>query len=128
LSEFGCISGTFHCSKRVAVTAEEKRELWKTTGADAVEMESSVIRTICREFRVPSATIRVISDTAQQDLPLDFNALMTSDDKINYARLAWAVLTSPGKIPQLIDFQRQTIVAAQSLANVLMQLARAGIC
>ena len=128
LTEAGCISGSFHCSRRVAVTAQEKSELWKSTKADAVEMESSVIRTICREFRIPSATVRVISDTAQEDLPLDFNALMTSNDRINYAKLAWAVLTSPGKIPKLIEFQRQTIVAARNLAQVLEDLVKTGIC
>lgn len=128
LTELGCVSGRFHCAKRVAVTAEEKHGLWRTTGADAVEMESSVIRTICREFRIPSATIRVISDTAHEDLPLDFNVLMTSDDRINYPKLTWAVLSSPAKIPKLIEFQRQTIVASRKLAGVLEQLAKAGIC
>lgn len=128
LTELGCISGHFHCAKRVAVTAQEKQELWKSTKADAVEMESSVIRTICREFKIPSATIRTISDTAHEDLPLDFNVLMTSDDRINYGKLTWAVLSSPNKIPKLIEFQRQTIVAARKLAGVLEQLAKAGIC
>jgi len=70
------------------------------TAADAVEMESSVIRTICREFKIPSATVRVISDDARQDLPLDFNALMTSEDRINYLKLIWAVLSHPGRIPK----------------------------
>jgi len=128
LSDMGCVSGKFYCSKRVAVTAQDKNELWLSTGADAVEMESSVIRTICREFRIPSATIRVILDDAHLDLPLDFNTLMTSDDKIDYVRLAWAVMTRPHKIPKLIDFQRQTVIAAQSLASTLHDLLKARFC
>ncbi len=128
LQEMGCISGKFHCAKRVAVTAREKFELWNSTGADAVEMESSVIRTICRELHIPSATVRVILDDAHLDLPLDFNALMTSDDKIDYAKLAWAVMTSPHKIPGLIDFQRQTVLASQKLATVLDDLLKARFC
>jgi hypothetical protein len=99
LEELGAMPARFHCHRRVAITAEEKSELWRETGADAVEMESSVIRTICREFKIPSATVRVISDDARQDLPLDFNALMTSDDRINYLKLMWAVFSHPAAFP-----------------------------
>jgi adenosylhomocysteine nucleosidase len=122
LEELGAIPVRFHCHRRVAITAAEKSALWQGTGADAVEMESSVIRTICRELHIPSATVRVISDDAQQDLPLDFNALMTSDDRINYLKLMWAVLSRPGRIPKLIEFQHQTLDAARKLGAVLEDL------
>lgn len=122
LADLGAFPAKFHCSKRVAITTAEKRALWESTGADAVEMESSVIRNLCAEWRIPSATIRVISDTAHDDLPLDFNALMTSDDRIHYGKLALAILRSPRKIRQLIAFQRQTVTAAQELGRVLNDL------
>jgi adenosylhomocysteine nucleosidase len=128
LEDLGAVPAKFHCHRRVAITAEEKAALWRETGADAVEMESSVIRTICREFRIPSATIRVISDDATQDLPLDFNALMTSEDRINYLKLFGAVLSRPGRIPKLIEFQQQTIGAARKLGAVLEELLRAERC
>jgi adenosylhomocysteine nucleosidase len=122
LTEMGAISARFHCSRRVAISTEEKRALWQSTGADAVEMESSVIRTLCREWRIPSATIRVISDTASDDLPVDFNTMMTSDDRIHYGKLALAILASPRRISQLIAFQRQTLTAARELGRVLNEL------
>ncbi len=124
LEELGAKPGRFYCHRRVAITVEEKAALWRETGADAVEMESSVIRTICRELGIPSATIRVISDDASQDLPLDFNALMTSEDRINYLKLLGAVLSHPARIPKLIGFQRQTIDAARKLGAVLEELLR----
>lgn len=112
----------FHCADCVAVTRAEKEALWKSTGADAVEMESSIIRKICREQNIPSATVRVISDAAGEDLPLDFNALMTPDYKINFAKLALKLVGAPQKIPQLMRFQKQTIAAARRLADVLNQI------
>lgn len=128
LEDLGAIPAKFYCHKRVAITAEEKRQLWSFSGADAVEMESSVIRTICREYHIPSATVRVISDDATQDLPLDFNALMTSEERINYLKLAWMVLSRPSRIPKLIDFQQQTLAAARRLGAVLDGLVRAERC
>ena len=115
----GAVAANFHCSDRVAVTVAAKAALWNSTRADAVEMESGVIRKLCRNAEIPSATVRVISDVAQEDLPLDFNALMTSDYRISYARLAWSVGTQPWKIPALIRFQKQTAIAARRLAAVL---------
>lgn len=112
----------FHCSDRVAITVEEKRRLWEQTGADAVEMESSIIRAICRAHGIPSATIRVISDAANENLPLDFNALLTADQELNYPRLFLTLLTSPRKIPALLRLQRQTQFAARRLAEVLVKL------
>lgn len=122
LTALGAKPARFHCATRVAVTAAEKQALWESTGADAVEMESSAIRKICRDQNVPSATIRVISDAAGEDLPLDFNALMTPDDRIDFAKLALKLMTSPQKIPQLMRFQKQTIKAARTLAETLETL------
>jgi adenosylhomocysteine nucleosidase len=122
------VPARFHCATRIAVTAAEKRDLWKSSGADAVEMESAVIRTICREQRIPSATIRVISDAADDDLPLDFNALMTAHDRINYAKLVWKLLSGPQRIPKLMKFQKQTIFAARKLADALHGALRGGRC
>ncbi|HEY2081684.1 MAG TPA: hypothetical protein VGI88_02785 [Verrucomicrobiae bacterium] len=118
----GASAAKFYCSSRVATTAAEKTALRQSTGADVVEMESGVIRKICREKQIPSATIRVVSDAAHQDLPLDFNALMTAEQTISFSRLALALIKSPGKVPQLMELQRNTRHAAQELAGVLEKL------
>jgi len=68
-------------------------------------MESSAIRAICQEEGIPGATIRVISDAADYDLPLDFNSLMTPDCRINHLKLAGTLLRAPGKISELMTFQ-----------------------
>jgi adenosylhomocysteine nucleosidase len=120
LARSGGISGCFYCAERVAVSVADKAGLRKSTGADAVEMESGIIRKVCRAAGIPSATVRVISDAANEDLPLDFNAVLTRDYRINYVRLGWTVATHPWKIPALLRFQKQTSGAAEKLARVLI--------
>jgi len=124
LRGLGVRPARFYCSTRVAVTAREKAELWRATNADAVEMESSVIRILCRERGIPSATLRVISDAADEDLPLDFNALMTSGQRLSVPRLAVALLKSPGAIRRLLALQRNTRLSARRLGDVLCGLLR----
>lgn len=118
------MQGRFECAARVATTADEKYNLWRSSGKDAIEMESDTIRQMALRHSIPSATIRAISDTAHQNLPLDFNRLLTPDHRIDFAKLAGRLLLQPSRIAALLKFQDQTIKAAQSLASFLHELLK----
>ena len=122
LSAEGAQPARFYCANRVAATAEEKRSLRQVTGADAVEMESAVICGFCKGHGVPSAIVRVVLDEAQQDLPLDFNRVMTGKQEMDYTMLALALVRKPGLIPALLRFQKQARSAAEVLADCLTRV------
>ena len=120
----GAKPAKFFCADRIATTVDEKRKLRAETGADAVEMESGAIHNVCRERGISCATVRVISDTANEDLPLDFNQLFKSDMSLDYGKLAWAIAKSPGKIGALLKLQKRIRFAAEQLADILGKIIR----
>jgi hypothetical protein len=107
---------------RIATTVAEKKALRAETGADAVEMESAAIHAVCAERGIPCVTVRVISDTANEDLPLDFNALAKADKRIDFGKLFLALAKSPGKIGALMALQKKTQFAAGRLAAALEKI------
>lgn len=118
----GAAPARLHCVSQIATTVAEKQELRRTTGADAVEMESEVIHGLCRQRGIPCATVRVISDTAHEDLPLDFNRFAKPDLSLHYGKLLLAVARSPAKIPALVRLQRNCNFAARRLAETLAKV------
>jgi len=118
----GARPAKFICVDRIATTVAEKQALRAETGADVVEMESAAIQVVCAERGIPCVTVRVISDTANEDLPLDFNALAKLDKSLDFGKLAWAIAKSPGKIGALMQLQKKTSFAAKQLAAVLEKI------
>jgi len=86
---------------------------------DVVEMESAHIMKMLTGAQVPGIAIRAISDTADEDLPLDFSRTIDDHGQIGHRQLLMQIGRYPHKIPALIKFGRRSERATQNLAAFL---------
>jgi adenosylhomocysteine nucleosidase len=117
-SECGAtVVNRFYCTPRVVGRAEEKKYLGAQ--ADAVEMESFGVLQQASDFGIPAVAIRAISDAADENLPLDFNAALTPDGRLSIARVVGQLALRPRALSGVIRLGRQSKQAARSLCEFL---------
>lgn len=104
-------------SERIVSTALEKEILRQKGGL--VEMESAHILTAAQQRGVPAIVVRAISDTADEDLPVDFQRVLDSHGHLKLGGLLKEIGLNINRIPLLIQFGRQSRAAAKSLADFL---------
>jgi adenosylhomocysteine nucleosidase len=108
--------GEISSSDHVVVTAEEKRRLREKTGAIAAEMEAGAVKKTADRWGVPFYCVRAVSDTAQEDMPLDFNLYRDSAGRFSLPRIALAAVSRPfTRIPALRRLEANCNVASESL-------------
>lgn len=88
---------------------------------DAVEMESFHVLASVNAARIPCVAIRAVSDTVEQDLPMDFAKVVDRAGHVRWTRMARELGRHPGKISSLIQFGRESRRAAEKLADFLDQ-------
>jgi len=86
---------------------------------DAVEMESFHVLSSVNDARIPSIAVRAISDTVEQDLPLNFAKVVDRAGHVRWAKMAGELGTHPQRIPSLIRFAGESRRAAEKLADFL---------
>ena len=104
---------------RVVSTAAEKAELRKT-GAGAVEMEAAAVAARAKEWNIPFYAIRVVTDTADESFPLDFNRMRDSEGRFNRGKILGAALRRPGTLlPELMKLNKRCKSAAKALGDFI---------
>ena len=107
----------FYTADHVILRSSDKRNL--SVFGDAVEMESGEVLLEAAAFGAKVAAIRSISDTVDEDLPLDFNKAAGDSGEVSMRRIVGSVASAPASIPALVRFGRQSRRAAESLAVFL---------
>lgn len=110
-------AGSFFSAGHVVLSAVEKAELGRNF--DAVEMESAAVLEAMGALRAKGIAIRGISDAADEDLPLDFNRVVSEAGEVSMPRVLGEVLKNPTAIPALMRFGQQSKLAAEKLCAFL---------
>ena len=87
----------------VAQTKEEKKRL-RDLGGSAVEMEAAAVGLRARQWGVPFYCVRSVTDLADEDFHLDFNAARGIDGRLSTPRILWAAARRP--IPLAFELYR----------------------
>jgi len=115
--EHGAKSADFYTSNEVVKLGSEKRALGKL--ADAVEMESGEVLYEASAFGAKVIAVRGISDTVDEDLPIDFNRVVTTTGEVSVPRVVGEVIRHPQSVPALVRFGKQSRMAAEKLCVFL---------
>lgn len=104
-------------SRQLLGQAQSKRTMGEF--GDIVDMESFKIMSVVAGPQVPAITVRVISDTVDEDLPLDFSRVLDQSGRVLTRQLLLQLARHPHRIPALIRFGRESQKAAERLADFL---------
>ena len=82
-NELSLIEGTIATGDQFVASNERKAFIAKNFQADALEMEGASVAVVCDALDVPFFILRAISDTANDEAEMDFDAFMVSSAKIS---------------------------------------------
>ncbi len=104
---------------------DERNKIARTSGADAVDMETEFIARACAEHGIPLLSLRAITDTPREPFPAAPNVLFDIEQQqTRFLTLATFFLARPNRVPQLIQFARRIARVRKILASALFDVVR----
>ncbi|MEI8311619.1 MAG: hypothetical protein WCH98_12765 [Verrucomicrobiota bacterium] len=97
-----------------------KRQLGANSGALAGDLESAHIHQVCLDAGIPMLSVRTISDTLDQDIPIPGSVLIDPETgKSDPAAIFRYLFQHPAKVAQFAKLISDARAAQQSLAKAL---------
>jgi nucleoside phosphorylase len=112
-------AGLIHTVDHLIDSPQEKSELFRQTGAQAVDMESAIVQRFAREAKLPLLILRSISDTAAHALPRGILNWIDDIGRPRMVKFSLAALKQPTLIPTLKRLDRDSRQALAALANAV---------
>ncbi len=119
-------TGVLATTMAVLETPEDKARLARETGADGVDMETAAIDALCRERGVPMLSLRVISDTAREELAVPFSVCFdAATERPRPAALIGFLLRNPSRVRGFFHFALRMSRVRGVLTAALIRLLEA---
>jgi len=107
---------------RVVASPAAKAELFARHAAAAVDMETTAVAAVCEAHGIPWLCVRAVSDTADQALPDDIEALVDEHGRLRPWQAVRQLARSPGTLAALAQLARCTRQATEALAAAIPPL------
>lgn len=102
---------------------DEKRSLAQQHQAIACDMESSAVAEVCRQAGVPFFSVRVISDTVDDRLPVEIEKLLTEKSLVGrLGTAAGAILNRFSAVGDMWRLYEDALKCSQRLAKFLRSM------
>jgi adenosylhomocysteine nucleosidase len=111
-------AGRLLTSAKAIGSVEAKAELFRSTGAAAVDMESAAVGEVAEQHRLPFIAVRVVVDSAGDVLPRAVTAAADNEGHLQIWRLIGALALAPNELAPLIRLARRYRAANRSLATI----------
>ena len=114
------LTGSLVTIDSIAATAVEKSMLRHKIGATIVDMETSAVAAVCTERGLKFLAIRVVSDTASEDLPPEVVKLMTRSGGYLVGSALRSIWNRPSSLKDFWNLHQSAQEAADKLAEMLV--------
>lgn len=116
--------GTLRIGRLITVDAivrlaSAKAKLRQDYQADFVDMETSAIASLCAERAQRFLSVRIISDTAEIDLPAEIATIVASSGSYQVGAALSALWKRPSVLGELLSLRQQAVDSATKLSEFL---------
>jgi adenosylhomocysteine nucleosidase len=114
--------GTLAGSPRVVTPAADKRRLFESSGACAVDMESHAVARVAEAAGVPFLAVRAVADPSDSSLPSVVRHSLGPDGRERRGVVAARLTLRPWQLPDVLRLRRDMRAALATLGRLVRLL------
>ncbi|MFO0889748.1 MAG: nucleoside phosphorylase [Isosphaeraceae bacterium] len=111
--------------ERVVTRSAEKAALREQHGADLIDMETSAVAGFARERAIRFIALRIISDTADEELPQEIAGLLAQSGSYRVGHALRAIWQRPSAVKDFWSLHARALASADRLARGLIRIIEA---